>query len=99
MNKPNNKQKRQNPRWRSSPTSANTYLLQAVNYIEHFANLAVNQPLVLARVGHSRHRGQVTILTERPACPSCLGVAEQFNKRYPNIKVNIFDNNGNLIKP
>ncbi|OOF39704.1 hypothetical protein BKK49_07490 [Rodentibacter rarus] len=43
-------------------------------------------------------KGQVTIFTERPACVSCLGVADQFNKRYPNIKLNIFDNNGKLIK-
>ncbi|QPB43692.1 hypothetical protein IHV77_06730 [Rodentibacter haemolyticus] len=48
---------------------------------------------------NTQARGQVTIFTERPACPSCLGVAEQFNKRYPNIKVNIFDNNGKQIKP
>ncbi|WP_123957409.1 deaminase domain-containing protein [Frederiksenia canicola] len=39
----------------------------------------------------------MTIFTERPACQSCLGVAEQFNKHYPNIKVNIFDNNGNPV--
>ncbi|MDO9768523.1 deaminase domain-containing protein, partial [Glaesserella parasuis] len=48
---------------------------------------------------NTQAKGQVIIFTERPACPSCLGVSEQFNKRYPNIKVNIFDNNGNLIKP
>ncbi len=48
---------------------------------------------------NTQAKGQVTIFTERPACPSCLGVAEKFNRRYPNIKVNIFDNNGNLIKP
>ncbi|WGE34826.1 MULTISPECIES: deaminase domain-containing protein [Actinobacillus] len=43
-------------------------------------------------------KGQVIIFTERPACISCLGVAEQFNKRYPNIKINIFDNNGKQIR-
>lgn len=48
---------------------------------------------------NTQAKGQVTIFTERAACASCLGVAEQFNKCYPNIKVNIFDNNGNLIKP
>ncbi|OOF55750.1 hypothetical protein BKK56_05910 [Rodentibacter genomosp. 2] len=48
---------------------------------------------------NTQAKGQVTIFTERPACPSCLGVTEQFNKRYPNIKVNIFDNNGKQIKP
>ncbi|NBI43905.1 hypothetical protein GVX76_10610 [[Haemophilus] felis] len=48
---------------------------------------------------NTQAKGQVTIFTERLACQSCLGVAEQFNKRYPNIKVNIFDNNGNLINP
>ncbi|WP_077466688.1 deaminase domain-containing protein, partial [Rodentibacter sp. Ppn85] len=48
---------------------------------------------------NTQAKGQVIIFTERPACPSCLGVTEQFNKRYPNIKVNIFDNNGKQIKP
>ncbi|WP_126302016.1 deaminase domain-containing protein [Mannheimia haemolytica] len=48
---------------------------------------------------NTQAKGQVTIFTERPACASCLGVKEQFNKQYPNIKVDIFDNNGNLIKP
>lgn len=32
---------------------------------------------------NAQAKGQVTIFTEKPACPSCLGVAEQFNKRYP----------------
>ncbi|MGX2951514.1 hemagglutinin repeat-containing protein, partial [Ursidibacter sp. B-7004-1] len=47
---------------------------------------------------NTQAKGQVTIFTERPACQSCLGVAEQFNKRYPNIKVHIFDNNGQPVK-
>ncbi|PIT09796.1 hypothetical protein BGI30_06505 [Snodgrassella alvi] len=44
-------------------------------------------------------KGTVTIMTERPACTSCLGVADQFRAKYPNIKVNIIDNGGDLIKP
>ncbi|WP_077421708.1 deaminase domain-containing protein [Rodentibacter trehalosifermentans] len=60
--------------------------------IKFFANLA-------DQLGNNfQAKGQVTIFTERPACVSCLGVADQFNKRYPNIKLNIFDNNGKLIK-
>lgn len=47
---------------------------------------------------NTQARGQVIIFTERPACASCLGVAEQFNKRYPNININIFDNNGKQIQ-
>ncbi|MED5596360.1 two-partner secretion domain-containing protein [Janthinobacterium sp. P210006] len=38
--------------------------------------------------------GRVKILTERPACDSCLGVVEQFMKKYPNIKVEVVDNRG-----
>ena len=51
------------------------------------------------QLGSNRQaKGQVTIFTERPACLSCLGVVDQFTKRYPNIKVNVFDNNGKAIK-
>ena len=51
------------------------------------------------QLGSNRQaKGQVTIFTERPACLSCLGVVDQFTKRYPNIKVNVFDNNGKPIK-
>jgi hypothetical protein len=48
---------------------------------------------------NTQAKGQVIIFTERAACPSCLGIKEQFNKNHPNIDVKIFDNNGNLIKP
>ncbi|MEI7343084.1 DUF637 domain-containing protein [Pectobacterium brasiliense] len=39
-------------------------------------------------------KGNVTIFTEKPACDSCLGVIEQFQKKYPGIKVDVLDNNG-----
>ncbi|RDF09260.1 hypothetical protein DPV80_03375 [Haemophilus sputorum] len=48
---------------------------------------------------NTQAKGQVIIFTERAACPSCLGIKEQFNKNHPNIDVKLFDNNGNLIKP
>ena len=44
-------------------------------------------------------KGSVTIFTERAACSSCLGVAEQFKAKYPNIQVNILDNNGVVMRP
>lgn len=43
--------------------------------------------------------GTVTILTEREACKSCLGAADQFRVRFPNVVVKIFDNNGILLTP
>jgi len=50
------------------------------------------------QLGSNRQaKGQVTIFTERPACLSCLGAVDQFIKCYPNIKVNVFDNNGKAI--
>ncbi len=42
-------------------------------------------------------KGTVTIFTERPACGSCLGVVDQFQKKYPGIQVNVLDNNGILL--
>ncbi|WP_226967898.1 MULTISPECIES: deaminase domain-containing protein [Yersinia] len=39
------------------------------------------------------------MFTERPACGSCLGVVDQFQKKYPSIQVNVLDNNGVLLRP
>ena len=44
-------------------------------------------------------KGNLTIFTERHACKSCLGVADQFKKQYPNINIYIFDNNGSVVIP
>lgn len=44
-------------------------------------------------------KGAVTIFTERPACGSCLGVVEQFQQKYPGIKVDVLDNNGVMLRP
>ncbi|MEL7629983.1 DUF637 domain-containing protein [Pectobacterium aroidearum] len=38
-------------------------------------------------------KGTVTIFTEKPACESCLGVIKQFQDRYPNINIDVLDNN------
>ncbi|HEI9730591.1 TPA: DUF637 domain-containing protein [Serratia marcescens] len=43
--------------------------------------------------------GRVTIFTERAACESCLGVVEQFQKKYPRIKVEVLDNNDVMLIP
>ncbi|AZR60620.1 deaminase domain-containing protein [Eikenella corrodens] len=52
------------------------------------------------QLGNNRYaRGTVTIFTERSACASCLNVAKQFQQRYPNIDVKIFDNSSQLIIP
>ncbi|EME5362070.1 hypothetical protein LF841_12295 [Pseudomonas aeruginosa] len=44
-------------------------------------------------------RGAVNTLTEKAACASCLNVAEQFKAKYPNITVNILDNQGVMLRP
>ena len=44
-------------------------------------------------------RGTVNIFTEKAACASCLSVAEQFRTKYPNITVNILDNQGVMLRP
>ncbi|WP_411909732.1 deaminase domain-containing protein [Pectobacterium versatile] len=36
---------------------------------------------------------------QKPACESCLGVIEQFQKKYPGIKVDVLDNNGVRLIP
>ncbi|MBJ7310540.1 hypothetical protein H7U20_10065, partial [Rugamonas sp. CCM 8940] len=44
-------------------------------------------------------RGKINLLTERPPCPSCSSVIDLFRVRYPNITLNIFDNNGVVLRP
>ncbi|WP_370695327.1 hypothetical protein [Pseudomonas sp. FP453] len=34
------------------------------------------------------------MLPEKAVCASCLNVAEQFRAKYPNVTVNIFDDQG-----
>lgn len=38
-------------------------------------------------------RGTVNLFTERPPCPSCRFVKEQFEEKFPNIKVNLTHGN------
>ncbi|HEJ7892146.1 TPA: DUF637 domain-containing protein [Serratia liquefaciens] len=44
-------------------------------------------------------KGKVTIFTERTACGSCLGVVDQFQKKYPGIKIDVLDNNNVMLIP
>ncbi|WP_207283216.1 hypothetical protein [Pseudomonas sp. FW300-N2F2] len=39
------------------------------------------------------------MLTEKAVCTSYLNVAEQFKAKYPNITVNILDNQGVMLRP
>jgi hypothetical protein len=34
-------------------------------------------------------RGTINLFTERPPCPSCRGVIDQFREMFPNITVNV----------
>ncbi|NLU18549.1 MAG: filamentous hemagglutinin N-terminal domain-containing protein [Serratia liquefaciens] len=44
-------------------------------------------------------KGKITIFTERTACESCLGVVDQFQKKYPGIKIDVLDNNNVMLIP
>lgn len=39
-------------------------------------------------------KGVINLLTERPPCVSCSNIIEQFQAKYPNIKLNVFDGGG-----
>ncbi|MBQ0922276.1 DUF637 domain-containing protein, partial [Hydrogenophaga aromaticivorans] len=43
--------------------------------------------------------GTINLLTERAPCASCSNVIDQFKAKYPNVTVNVFDNNGKIILP
>lgn len=49
--------------------------------------------------GNVKAQGKVTIFTERAACESCLGVVDQFQKKYPGITVEVIDNNDVMLVP
>lgn len=42
--------------------------------------------------------GVINLFTERPPCTSCSNVIQQFQNKYPNIKINVMDSNG-VLKP
>ncbi|RKP44956.1 hemagglutinin repeat-containing protein [Trinickia fusca] len=42
--------------------------------------------------------GTINLFTERAPCASCSNVIQQFQEKYPNIKINVMDNGG-VVKP
>lgn len=55
---------------------------------------------VAAKLGdNTSTTGTINLLTERSPCASCSNVIDLFKAKYPNITVNVFDNNGKLIPP
>jgi filamentous hemagglutinin len=55
---------------------------------------------IAARLGdNTSASGSINLMTERPPCASCSNVIQQFQERYPNIKINVIDNNGIVLKP
>jgi hypothetical protein len=43
--------------------------------------------------------GMINLLTERPPCASCSNVIQQFQEKYPNIKIHVLDNGGKVVPP
>jgi hypothetical protein len=55
---------------------------------------------VAAQLGdNTAATGTINLLTERSPCASCSNVIDLFRAKYPNITLNVFDNNGRLIPP
>ena len=55
---------------------------------------------VAAKLGdNTSATGTINLLTERSPCASCSNVIDLFKAKYPNITINVFDNNGKLIPP
>jgi filamentous hemagglutinin len=55
---------------------------------------------VAAQLGdNTAATGTINLLTERTPCASCSNVIDLFRAKYPNITVNVFDNNGKVILP
>lgn len=55
---------------------------------------------IAAKLGNNtKATGYVNLMTERAPCTSCSNIISNFQKRYPNIQLNILDNNGKVVKP
>jgi filamentous hemagglutinin len=78
------------------PTGA-TPPVQLLRTVDSEAKILNN---VAARLGdNTAATGTINLLTERPPCASCSNVIDLFRAKYPNITLNVFDNNGKLIPP
>ncbi|MCA9539239.1 MAG: DUF4157 domain-containing protein [Myxococcales bacterium] len=45
---------------------------------------------IAEKLGENRHaKGSIELFSERPCCPSCLYVIEQFRQRYPNVTLTV----------
>jgi filamentous hemagglutinin len=54
---------------------------------------------VAAQLGENTSAsGTINLLTERAPCASCSNIIQQFQAKYPNIKINVMDNGG-VISP
>lgn len=74
-----------------------------------------NPPFMLNRAGDSEAKilnniaaklgdntsaaGTINLMTERAPCASCSNIIDQFRAKYPNITVNVFNNEGVNIPP
>jgi len=55
---------------------------------------------VAAQLGkNTSASGTINLLTERPPCASCSNIIQQFQAKYPKIKINVMDNGGANIPP
>ncbi len=55
---------------------------------------------IAAQLGNNtKAKGSINLLTERAPCTSCSNIILQFQKKYPNIQLNILDNSGNVVRP
>ncbi|WP_190275146.1 hemagglutinin repeat-containing protein [Collimonas fungivorans] len=55
---------------------------------------------VAARLGDNTSvAGTINLLTERAPCSSCSNIIQQFQTKYPNIIINVMDNNGIVLRP
>jgi hypothetical protein len=54
---------------------------------------------VAAQLGdNTSASGTINLFTERAPCASCSNVIQQFQEKYPNIKINVMNSNG-VIPP
>ncbi|WP_284079155.1 deaminase domain-containing protein, partial [Herbaspirillum aquaticum] len=55
---------------------------------------------VAAQLGdNTAATGTINLLTERAPCSSCSNVIDLFRAKYPNVRINVFDNSGKVIPP
>ncbi|OOV17875.1 hypothetical protein BXU10_16500 [Flavobacterium sp. LM4] len=69
---------------------ANSWLRNTDSEYKMLNRLANDLNVIKGKI-YKEIRGELRIVSERPYCPSCQGVIQQFSEMFPNVKLILID--------